>query len=80
MLPRGVDKSKALTVLSEKFSLPRERIAAIGDELNDLPMIEAAGGKFAVANAKEKLKELATVVPSVEEDGVAAALGIAMGE
>ena len=66
--------------LSEYYRVPRGRIAAIGDNYNDLPMLERAGGKFAVANAESPLKEIATVVPSNEDDGVAAALKYALSE
>ncbi len=74
VLPANVSKAAAVKFLSEYYRIPIERIAAIGDQLNDLPMIEAAGGKFAVANAEEILKQRAVVVPSCEEDGVAVAI------
>ena len=57
--------------LSEHYHIPHERIAAVGDQLNDLPMLDRAGGKFAVGNAEEELRAIATVLPSCEEDGVA---------
>ncbi len=79
-LPAGVNKARAAEFLAEHCRLPLARVAAIGDQLNDLPMICAAGGKFAVANAQEELRKIATVVSSCEEDGVAEALNIAMGE
>ena len=62
------------------YGIPRERCAAIGDQLNDLPMIARAGGKFSVANAEEILRRQTQVVASVEEDGVAEALAVAMQE
>ncbi len=74
VMPKGQNKAGAVEFLSEYYRLPKEEIAAIGDQLNDLPMIGAAGGKFAVANAEKELKEKATVVASCEEDGVAEAL------
>ena len=81
VMPAGQDKSAAVDFLSEYYGVPRENIAAIGDQLNDLPMLARAGGRFAVENAQEPLKKIATVVPSVEEDGVAyAILNYAMGE
>ena len=79
LMPAGHDKGSAIRYLSEYFSIPKEEICAIGDQLNDLPMLEAAGGRFAVANAQEALKQLARVVKSNEEDGVAEALKIARG-
>ncbi len=77
LMPTGQDKGSAIRFLSERFCVPKEKIAAIGDQLNDLPMLREAGGKFAVMNAQEELKKMATVVSSCEEDGVAEALKIA---
>ena len=80
VMPAGQTKAAAVDFLSAYYGVPREKIAAIGDQLNDLPMIARAGGKFAVANAEPELKAAARVVPSCEEDGVAEALKIAMGD
>lgn len=77
LMPAGQDKGSAIRFLSEYFGVPKEEIAAIGDQLNDLPMLAEAGGRFAVANAEAELKEIARVVKSCEEDGVAEALKIA---
>lgn len=78
VLPAGVSKANAVRYLADYYHIPIEKVAAIGDQLNDLPMIQASGGKFAVGNAVSELKDIATVVPSVEEDGVAVALKRAM--
>ena len=81
VMPRDENKAGAVDFLSDYYRIPREKTAAIGDQLNDLPMIERAGGKFAVSNAEAALKEKAIVVSSCEEDGVAEALmKYAMGE
>ena len=77
LMPAGRDKGSAIRFLSERFRVPKEEIGAIGDQLNDLPMLEEAGGKFAVENAQEELKRIARVVSSCEEDGVREALQIA---
>lgn len=77
-LPAGQNKGAAVEFLKEKFGVPYERTAAIGDMLNDIALLEHAGGKFAVANAAEELKKTATVVASCEEDGVAEAIEIAL--
>lgn len=81
VMPKGEDKGSAVGFLSEYYGVPLQEIAAIGDRLNDLPMLERAGGRFAVANAEAALKERAVVVPSCEEDGVAEAImKYALGE
>lgn len=68
---RDADKGSAVRFLSAHYGIPVERIAAIGDQFNDLPLLMAAGGRFAVANAVEELKQCAIAVPSVEDNGVA---------
>ncbi len=81
VLPKGQSKAKAVQFISRYYGIPTEKIGAIGDQLNDLPMLEAAGGSFAVGNAVKELKENAVVVPSNDEDGVAYAIEkYAMGE
>lgn len=81
VLPAGADKASALKFLSRYYQIPPKKIAAMGDQLNDLPMISAAGGKFAVENADASLKHIATVFPSAEKSGVAEAiLSCAIGE
>ncbi len=74
VMPKGQNKAGAVDFLSDYYRIPHERIAAIGDQLNDLPMLERAGGRFAVENAEKALKENATVVSSCEENGVAEAI------
>ncbi len=80
IMPKGQDKGSAAEFLSRYYDVPLERIAAIGDQDNDLPMIERVGGKFTLENGEESLKQIARVMPSFEEDGVACALEIAMEE
>ena len=74
VMPAGQNKGCAVAFLSEYYQIPKERIAAAGDQLNDLPMLQAAGGKFTVSNGVAALKRVAEVIPSNEEDGVAYAL------
>ena len=74
VMPKGMNKGEAVRFLSKHYGIPLEEIAAIGDMTNDIPLVAAAGGKFAVENAEEELKQIATVVPSCEENGVAYAI------
>jgi len=65
-------KGNALISLAEKLGIPIEETVAVGDNLNDLSMIRAAGLGVAVGNAVPALKEAADlVIPSVAEGGVA---------
>lgn len=81
VMPTGQNKGSAVEFLSAYYHVPKEKIAAIGDQLNDLPMLERAGGKFTVKNGQEELKKIAVTVSSNDEDGVAEAiLNYAMGD
>lgn len=81
VLPQGQTKGAGVKFLSDYYHIPKERIAAAGDQLNDVPMLMESGGRFAVANAVAELKKIAVTIPSNDEDGVAAAIGkYAMGE
>ncbi len=75
MYDRKASKGKALAALAEYLKIPKENIACIGDEENDLSMFDAAGMKFAMGNATQGLKEKADiVVPTNNEQGVAVAI------
>ena len=70
--PLGNDKGEGLKFLCEKFNVPVERSVAIGDNLNDLPMIKAAGVGVAVGNASDGLKaEADYITVTNDEDAVA---------
>ncbi len=65
-------KGTALDFLTEYYHIPVEKTIAIGDQANDLDMINHAGLGLAVANATEELKQTATVLPYTNnEDAVA---------
>ena len=75
VMNKGVTKGNAVRILSEIFSIPREEIIAIGDNENDLSMIEYAGLGIAMGNAEEMLKKAADYITTdYMEDGVAAAI------
>ena len=70
--PPGVHKGRALETLAARLDIPVEAIAAIGDSENDLPMIQRAGVRVAMANAPEPVRQAADFVTrSNDEDGVA---------
>ncbi len=55
-------KGTAVEFLASRYGIPLEKTIAIGDQRNDIPMIERAGLGVAVANADEGLKARAKVV------------------
>jgi hydroxymethylpyrimidine pyrophosphatase-like HAD family hydrolase len=70
------NKGTAVKHLAENIlGFDRSQVMAIGDNFNDLEMIEYAGIGVVMGNGAEGMKPLADwVAPRVEEDGVAAAI------
>ena len=66
-------KGTAVEFLASRYGVPMEKIIAVGDQLNDLPMIERAGLGIAVQNADGQLKAKAKRVSEYtnEQDAVA---------
>ncbi|HQY30575.1 MAG TPA: HAD family hydrolase [Thermomicrobiales bacterium] len=76
----GVTKATTLATLCTEWGLDRSEVAAIGDALNDLPMIEWAGLGLAPANAMpEALAAADQVLPGNDDDGVATFLESLIG-
>ncbi len=69
------NKGAALAQFAAHLGLSRENCMALGDGLNDLSMIRAAGVGVAMANAHPDVRAAATYVSaSNDDDGVARAL------
>lgn len=65
-------KGSALDYIGEKLQISRNEMIAIGDQTNDLSMIETSGLGVAVANADEEvIKKADWVTKSNEDHGVA---------
>lgn len=68
----GATKGNAVEALANKYNIEREEIITIGDNRNDLSMLEYAGLGVAVSNASEDIKKFADYVTvSNEEDAIA---------
>lgn len=75
ILDKRVNKGAALRNVAERLNIPREQIMAIGDEENDIAMLQYAGCGVAMGNAISPLKNMAQFVTKTnEEDGVACAI------
>lgn len=70
--PKGDDKGVALKFIAEHFGIDLTDTVAVGDNLNDLPMIEAASVGVAVGNAVDELKSKADYVTVSNNDGAVA--------
>lgn len=69
---KNVNKWTAIKYLIEKLNIPKEEVIAIGDNINDIEMIQNAGLGVAMDNSACSIKEAADVVTkSNNESGVA---------
>ncbi len=83
ILPAGCSKASALRHLTALRGCTMADVLAIGDNWNDVPMLEAAGGAVLMGNAPAALKATAaargwTVGRTNDEDGVALAIEAAL--
>ncbi len=70
ILPKKATKANAIAELKKLWGC--EKVVSFGDAVNDIPMFEISDECYAVENAVEELKKLATgVIGSNEDDGVA---------
>lgn len=79
ILPAGCSKGAALLQLAARRGLKAGEILAIGDNWNDVSMLEVAGRKVLMGNAPEELRQSAlergwTMGRRHDEDGVAYAI------
>ena len=66
----SASKASAIHFLRERYGF--DRVIGFGDNLNDIPLFEACDACYAVANAKDEIKEIASgVIGRNDEDGVA---------
>ena len=69
------NKGEALLALADYLEVEVDKTYAMGDGLNDLSMIEAAGLGIAMENACDEIKAAAgAITASCDEDGVAKAI------
>ncbi|WP_438831840.1 Cof-type HAD-IIB family hydrolase [Streptococcus pluranimalium] len=76
IMPKGVHKASGLAKLCDLLGIDRENVMAVGDEENDLTMIDWAGLGVAMENAAPIVKETANLVTSKDNNhsGVAEAI------
>jgi hypothetical protein len=83
LLPRGVSKGWALERLAARLGVDRKETMAIGDNWNDVDMLEWAGQAVMMGNAALELRTMAKMrgwkqAPSNDRDGVAVVLEAAV--
>ena len=71
ILQDGIHKAWGLEELLRRWNLKPEQIMAFGDSENDIEMLELAGISYAMENAEEAVKRVATeVAPANSQAGV----------
>ena len=71
---KGADKSRGIDILCSKFGISPDETVSIGDDLNDLGMLEFCGTGVAMGNALDKVKKAADFVTLTnDENGFALA-------
>jgi Cof subfamily protein (haloacid dehalogenase superfamily) len=83
LLPPGVSKGSALERLATRLGIDRKETMAIGDNWNDVDMLEWAGQGVLMGNAALELRAMSKMrgwkqAPHNDEDGVAAVLETAV--
>lgn len=61
-IPKGIDKFVALKQLLDEMKISPEEVIGVGDNDNDLPIIENVGLGISVANASDNLKNASDIV------------------
>jgi Cof subfamily protein (haloacid dehalogenase superfamily) len=79
LMPPGVTKGWALERLAKRLGIERKEVMAIGDNWNDLDMLEWAGQAVVMGNAAPELRTMGKVrgwrqAPSNDQEGVAVIL------
>jgi len=85
LLPPGVTKGWALARLAERLGVDRKETMAIGDNWNDVEMLEWAGQGVMMGNAALELRTLAKTrgwkqAPPNDQDGAAVAIEAALSK
>jgi Cof subfamily protein (haloacid dehalogenase superfamily) len=71
LAPAGVNKWSAICHLASQWGIAAENICAVGDDVNDLPMIRGAGLGVAMGNAvPEVLAAADRIAPTLDDQGV----------
>lgn len=70
VMPKKATKANAIQKLKELWNC--ERVVSFGDAVNDIPMFQISDECYAVENAVDELKQMATgIIGSNDADGVA---------
>jgi HAD superfamily hydrolase (TIGR01484 family) len=73
--PLNVNKAKGIAEICDQYGLASHQVAAIGDGLNDIALLQWAGLGIAMNNAADEVKAVADwITANFHENGVAQAI------
>jgi Cof subfamily protein (haloacid dehalogenase superfamily) len=67
--PAGISKWTGVMGVASRLGIRPEEICAVGDDVNDLPMIRAAGLGLAMGNARPEVHSVADRIVGTSDDG-----------
>ncbi|MCM1506262.1 MAG: Cof-type HAD-IIB family hydrolase [Ruminococcus flavefaciens] len=73
-VPLGYTKATAIDIILEKLNIPRQNAYAIGDSMNDLPMLKAVPNSIAMGGAEKLYPYVAYITSGIEDNGIYNAL------
>lgn len=74
-VPEGVNKGTALQFLCDNLGIPLNKTLAIGDQENDIELLQISGTGIAMGNAQKHVKAIADQITATnDEAGVSKAL------
>jgi len=74
LFPSGISKGLTAEWLAGELGIPRTRTLSVGNDFNDLDLLEWAQTRFVTANAPAELKERFPAVASNNQGGVTEAI------
>jgi HAD superfamily hydrolase (TIGR01484 family) len=69
VFPMGISKASGINFLASKLNIDKENIAAVGNDYNDLDMLNEFTNSYIVANAPAELKQKFQIVCDCADDG-----------
>lgn len=73
-VPLGYTKATAIDMILEKLNIPKENAYAVGDSMNDLPMLKAVPNSIAMGGAEKLYPYVSYITSGIEENGIYNAL------
>lgn len=73
-VPLGFSKATAIAYILKKYGIPLENAYAIGDSMNDLPMLKAVPNSIAMGNGSSVFPYVSYITTPILEDGIENAL------